>query len=165
MQKSVTLLALVAGLIAVGIALSFYGSMIITEDLAQGVENIGEGGTLEISSELDPSISNEGVFVVQVMEFQEGVISARVVDPFGSQIISMPIGTESFEEKFDISSKGKFSLIIENKGEFTDVVGVIGHLPDTAKFSIGITGFYLLVVGLIGMGVVGIYVVKNRKRN
>ena len=165
MQKSATLLALVGGLIAVGIALSFYGSMIITEDLVQGVENIGEGGSFEITAELDPSISTEGVFVVQVMQFQENVVSARITDPFGSQIITKTIDSESYEEQFDITTKGAFTLIVENSGEFTDVVGVIGHLPDTAKFSVGITGFYLLIIGLIGMGVVGIYVVKNRRRS
>ncbi len=165
MQKSAALLALVGGLIAVGIALSFYGSMIITEDLTQGVQNIGEGGSFEIRAELDPSISSEGVFVVQVMQFQEGSVSARITDPFGSQIVSKTIDSESYEEQFDVTSKGTFTLTVENSGEFTDVVGVIGHLPDTSKFSVGITGFYLLIVGLIGMGIVGIYVVKNRRRN
>lgn len=164
MQKSATMLAVVGGLIAAGIALSFYGSMIITEDLSQAVENIGEGTIIEITAELDPVVNNEGVYVVQTMEFREGMISVRVVDPFGSEIISKIVETESLEEQFEITTSGTFTLIIENAGEHTDVVGVIGHVPDTAKFSIGITGFYLLVVGLIGMGVVGIYVVKNRRR-
>lgn len=165
MQKSATMLAVVGGLIAAGIALSFYGSMIITEDLTQAVENIGEGGTIEISADLDPSINNEGVYVVQVMEFSEGMVSVSIIDPLGSQIISKSVDVESLEEQFEITTAGTYSMIIENSGEYTDVVGVIGHVPDTAKFSVGISGFYLLVAGLIGMGVVGIFVIKNRKKN
>ncbi len=165
MQKAATMLALVGGLIAAGIALSFYGSMIITEDLTQAVENIGQGGTLEISAELDPSVNSEGVYVVQVMEFTEGMISVSLVDPLGSQIVSKVVETESLEEQFEITNSGTYTMTIENAGENTDVVGVLGHVPDTAKFSVGVSGFYLLVVGLIGMGIVGIFVVKNRKRN
>lgn len=165
MQKAATMLAVVGALMAAGIALSFYGSMIITEDLTQAVENIGEGKTLEISAEMDPNVNDEGVYVVQVMEFEEGMISARIIDPIGSQIISKMVESESIEEQFEITTGGTFTLIIENSGEYTDVVGVIGHVPDTAKFSVGVTGFYLLIVGLIGMGVIGIYVVKNRRRN
>lgn len=165
MQKAATMLALVGGLIAAGIALSFYGSMIITEDLTQAVENIGQGGTLEISAELDPSVNSEGVYVVQVMEFTEGTVSVSLVDPLGSQIVSKVVETESLEEQFEITNSGTYTMTIENAGENTDVVGVLGHVPDTAKFSVGVSGFYLLVVGLIGMGIVGIFVVKNRKRN
>ncbi|KAF6242011.1 hypothetical protein C6988_10500, partial [Nitrosopumilus sp. b1] len=99
MQKSATMLAVVGGLIAAGITLSFYGSMIITEDLTQAVENIGEGGTMEISADLDPSINNEGVYVIQVMEFSEGMVSVSIVDPLGSQIISKSVEVESLEEQ------------------------------------------------------------------
>ena len=165
MQKAATMLAIVGGLIAAGIALSFYGSMIIVEDLTQSVDNIGEGSTLEISSELDPEVNDEGFYVVQTMKFQEGMISARVVDPFGSQIVSKVIDSESYQEQFEITSSGTFTLIIENSGEFSDVVGAIGHVPDSTKVSVGITGTFLLIIGLVGMGVVGIYAVKNRRRD
>lgn len=165
MQKAATMLAVVGGLIAAGIALSFYGSMIIVEDLTQSVDNIGEGETLEISVELDSETNDEGFYVVQTMQFKEGMISASVVDEFGSQIISKVIESESFQEQFEISSSGTYTLIIENSGEHSDVVGAIGHIPDSVKVSIGITGSYLLIVGLIGMGVVGIYAVKNRRRD
>ena len=165
MQKAATMLAVVGGLIAAGIALSFFGSMIIVEDLTQDVGNIGEGSTLEISTELDPKINDEGFYVVQTMQFSEGMISARVIDPFGSQMISKIIETESYQEQFEISAEGTYTLIIENSGEHSDVVGAIGHVPDSTKVSIGITGSYLLIAGLIGMGVVGIYLVKNRRRN
>ena len=164
MQKASAMLALVGGLIALGIILSFYGSQVIIEDLAQVDGNIGNGESLETIAELDPTVSEVGVYAVQSRDFNEGDISIQIFDPFGSQIISKTVETESFEEQFDISAKGNFLLVIENSGDSTDVVGVIGHLPDTTKFSIGITGFFLLIVGLLGIAGLGIYVVKNRKR-
>ena len=92
------------------------------------------------------------------------MISARVVDPFGSQIVSKVIDSESYQEQFEITSSGTFTLIIENSGEFSDVVGAIGHVPDATKV-VRITGTFLLIIGLVGMGVVGIYAVKNRRRD
>lgn len=165
MQKAATMLAVVGGLIAAGIALSFFGSMIIVEDLVQQTENIGGGSTLEITAELDPEINDEGFYVVQAMQFSEGMISARVIDPFGGQIISKTVESGSYQEQFEIKSGGTFTLIIENAGENSDIIGAIGHVPDSGKVSVGIAGSYLLIAGLIGMVVVGIYAVKNRRKS
>ena len=72
---------------------------------------------------------------------------------------------ESIEEVFQINEKGSYQLIIENFGsEEAHVAGVIGNMPDDLTLSIGITGFYLLIVGLIGTVGVGIYVAKNKKK-
>lgn len=161
MQKATTMLAVTGCLVAAGIALSFYGSMIITEDLAQSFGNIGDGETIEVSAQLDPA-NGEGVYVVQT-ESERSTVSAIVLDPSGSQIDMVDVGAKSVEEKFAVTTKGVFTLVVENTGEHTGVFGVIGHVPDTARFSVGVTGFYLLVAGLVGMGIVGIYAIKNRK--
>jgi len=151
--------------VTAGIILSFYGSQVITEDFIQVDGNIGNGESIEVITELDPAINDVGVYVVQTMNFNQGDISVKIFDPSGTQMISKTVEIESFEEQFDISSKGSFRLIIENAGDNTDVIGVIGHLPDTAKVAIGYTGFFLLVVGFFGMVVLGIYVVINRRKN
>ena len=164
MQKATTMLAVVGGFIVAGMILSFYGSMIIIDDFAQGTENIGGGDEIRIDAELNPGVNTEGIFAVQTMEFQENTISVAVIDPSGTKIASQRVNTESFEERFEIETAGMFTLVIENSGEPTDVAGAIGHVPDAAKLSVGVTGLYLLAAGLVGMAVVGIYVVKNRKR-
>lgn len=165
MKKTGTILVLVGGLVAVGMILSLYGSQVITEDLIQVDGNIGNGESIEAIVELDPAINDVGVYVVQTMNFNQGDISVQIFDPSGSQIISKTVEIESHEEQFDISSKGSFRLIIENAGDNTEIIGVIGHLPDTAKFSIGVIGFYLLLVGFFGMVGLGINVVINRRKN
>jgi hypothetical protein len=77
----------------------------------------------------------------------------------------MHIDSESFEERFEILSKGTYQLEIENSGlEDIKIVGVIGHMPDNTTISVGVTGFYLLIIGLIGIVGVGIYTIRNRHR-
>ena len=38
-------------------------------------------------------------------------------------------------------------------------------MPDSGTLSVGITGFYLTIVGLIGIIGVGFYAIKNRQKN
>ncbi len=166
MQKASILLLVVGILIALGIALSFYGSQIVTEGLETSETDLEAGGILEIPANLDPLVSDKGVFVVQIMEFKPSTIDARLFDSYGSQIVSKTIEKESHEEQFDITTAGQYKLIIENKGtEKHHVVGVLGHLPDKSKFAVGLTGFYILLVGLVGIVGIGVFAIKNRKKS
>ena len=165
MQKPMVFMVIMGCIMAVGMAMSFYGSQIIIQDLVSEQAEVIPGNSLEITVELDSSVSETGVYVVQTMNFKEDSISAKIFDPFGTQIISKSIESDSFEDRFEISSKGKYQLVIENFGsEETIIVGVLGHMPDKSKLSIGISGFYLLIVGMIGMVGVGIYAFKKRQK-
>ena len=166
MQKAMVFMVIVGSIMAVGMAMSFYGSQIIIQDLVSEQAEVIPGNSLEITVELDSSVSETGVYVVQTMNFKENSISVKISDPFGTQIISKSIESDSFEDRFEISFKGKYQLVIENFGsEETTIVGVLGHMPDKGKLSIGIAGFYLLIVGLTGMVGVGIYAFKKRQKN
>lgn len=165
MRKPTLLLLIVGLLIAAGIGLSFYGSQIITEGLDSGESTLEPGKTLEIQSKLDPSVTDTGVFVVQIMNFKPSSIEATLYDPYETQIISEKIEKESFEKQFEINNLGQYKLVIQNTGnEKFQVIGVLGHLPDKTKFSVGLIGFYVLLVGLVGIVGVGAYVIKNRKK-
>jgi len=165
MQKPMVFMVIMGIIMAVGMAMSFYGSQIIVQDLVSEQAEIIPGNSLEIIVELDYSVSETGVYVVQTMNFKEDSISAKIFDPFGTQIVSKSIESDSFEDRFEISSKGKYQLVIENFGsEKTIIVGVLGHMPDKSKLSIGISGFYLLIVGMIGIVGVGIYAFKKRQK-
>lgn len=165
MQKPIVFLVIVGALLAAGVILSFYGAQLTTQDLTVKEENILSGDSLEISTELDPLKNSNGVFVIQILEDKENVLTAKISDPLGFEILSLPIDRESLEEKFEISSKGTYQLVVENSGlEDLQVVVAIGHMPDKSTISVGITGFYLLIVGLIGIVGVGIYAIRNRNR-
>jgi hypothetical protein len=166
MERSGLFLLIVGVLIIVGMALSFYGSQIITEDLVTEQSDLISGEIFETFADLDPMISESGVYVVQTTNFQENVINVKIFDPIGSQIISKTIESESFEDRFEILSSGEYRIIIENTGsEDTAIFLAIGHLPDTSKLSVGITGFYILVVGMIGIAGLVILTIKNRRKN
>lgn len=165
MQKPTAMIAVVGALIATGIVLSFYGSQVITEGLSQKEELVKPGGLLEISSDFDVTTTRLGVYVVQVQNFKEGTIHAKVFDPSGAEIVSTTVDRESFEQRFDVATSGTYKLLVENTGqEQTQMVAVIGPMPDTGKLSFGITGFYILIVGLIGIVGVGIYSIRNRRK-
>jgi len=165
-KRRLFFLIIVAALIGIGIILSFFGSQLITEGLTVGEQNIMPGNSLQVLAELDPSISQNGVYVVQTKNFREGEIIVKILEPMGGEIISKTIDKNSFEDRFEISSFGTYKLFIENLGqEETQVIGVIGHLPDKSKLSLGITGLYVLTAGLVGVVAVGIYAIKNRRKN
>jgi len=165
MNKPGLLLILIGIIMAAGLVLSIYGSQIITEGFANVDAEVFSGDSLQVTTELDPSISETGVYVVQTQDFQEGVISAKIYDPLDNVIISKTIDVDSFEGNFEISIEGAHKLLIENSGEKeTRIIGVIGYMPDSSKFAVGISGMFLIIVGFIGIIGLGIYSVKIRKK-
>lgn len=166
MQKPAVMVVIVGAMVAVGIILSFYGSQVITEGLVQKEGQIMPGQSLELISDIDTSTSSLGVFVVQIHNPKEGSVHVKVFDPFGIEIISSPIDKESVEQRFDVAASGTYKLLIENTGDGqVQVIAAIGPMPSTSKLSLGITGFYVLVVGLVGIVGVGIYTIRKRRKS
>ena len=165
MEKSVAYLAVVGGLLVTGIILSFYGAQLTVQDLSTNEGMISPSEHLEIQAELDPAKSETGVFVVQILDFRDGEIIAKISDPLGYEFMSKQIDKESVEERFEITSKGAYQLLIENSSpDDIQIMGVLGHMPDKGTLSVGITGFYILIVGLVGIVGVGIYVIKAKRK-
>jgi hypothetical protein len=165
MQKSPIFLVIVSSLIAIGIILSFYGAQLTTQNLIVREEKLVPGSSFEIMAELDLSKGETGVYGILVENFKTNAISVTVIDPLGNQIIANTIDKESTEERFKIDSSGTYKLVIENSGlEETQIVAGVGHMPDNSAISVGITGFYILIVGLIGIAGIGIYALRNRRK-
>lgn len=165
MQKPAVMMLIVGALIAVGIILSFYGSQMVTEGLVQKEGQIMPGQSLDLISDIDVSTSSLGVFVVQVHNPKEGAIHAKVFDPFGAEIISSPIDKESVEQRFDVAASGTYKLLIENTGDGqAQIIAAIGPMPSTGKYSLAITGLYVLIVGLVGIIGIGIYTIRKRRK-
>ena len=166
MEKPLIFLIIVGALIAAGIILSFYGSQLTTQDIIVKEESIAPGSAVEVSIELDPKVSETGVFAVLLEKYEEDSISVSVYDPSGSEIISNIAEKESTEERFEIISSGTYKLEIKNSGlEESQIVAGLGYMPDAVTLSVGITGFYLLIVGLIGIVGIGVYSFRNRQKH
>lgn len=165
MQRPLIFLLIVGSLIGVGIILSFYGAQLATQNLTVKEENLGSDSSMEVMVELDPSIGETGVYGILLAKFEENAISVSVFNPLGTQILSKTIDKESTEERFKIGSSGSYKIVIENSGlEETKIVAGVGYMPDSNTLSVGIAGFDILVVGLIGIVVIGVYTIRNRRK-
>ena len=166
MEKPLIFLLVVGIILGSGIILSFYGAQLTTQDIIVQEESIASGSSVEVSVELDPKLGELGVYAVLIDNFKEDSIFISVYDPLGSEIISTKAEKESTEERFEIISSGDYKLEIENSGlEEAKIVAGLGYMPDSGTLSVGITGFYLVIVGLIGIVGIGFLVIKNRQKN
>ena len=110
------------------------------------------------------NLFQNSIQVLNELEENQKKISATVFDPSGTQIIESTINQSSFEEIFDISEVGTYTLVIgTDSDEVINVVGGIGHVPDSSSYSISTAGFFILLSGMIGVVVLGILLVRERK--
>ena len=99
-------------------------------------------------------------FIFKIREFKRFSF-----ETYKSKIITNSVITNSFEGVFDITESGTYTLLIETStDEVVNVVGGIGHMPDASVYSISMAGFVLLLIGMIGVVVVGIILVRARKK-
>ena len=166
MQKSTILLISSATLIVIGLILSAVGEQIILGGFSQGTGKVSSSQTLSISVEFDSQETSVGIFAVQIMEFKDNTFYAKVLDPFNNEIISQSIIKETIENEFDIFETGTYKLIIEsNSNEEPIVFATIGPFPDASKLSLRPISMIILVIGMAGLVIVGIYGIKNRRRS
>ena len=157
-------LVIVGIMIAIGAMLLIYGSQTITGDLVIEEGKINSLTQLEIKSELDPEINTQGVYAVQTIEGKEYDISAIVIDPLDIKIRDVSINRNSFEDNFEIDDAGTYTLIIStSESEEIPLVGGIGHVPDSTGITISIAGFFVIVLGMIGVAVIGFMIIRQRK--
>ena len=157
-------LVIVGIMIAAGAMLLIYGSQTITGDLVIEEGKISDSVQLEITAELDPNINTQGVYAVQTIEGKEYDIAASVIDPSEVKIRDVSINRNSFEDNFDIDNAGTYTLIITTSdSEDIGLVGGIGHVPDSTGVTISIVGFFMIIIGMIGIAVIGFMIVRQRK--
>ena len=166
MQKAGIILVVSGVLIVIGLMLLAVGNQIILEGVFQGNGKINSSQDLTIPGEFSSEESSIGVFAVQVMEFKENTVSAKVLDPFDNEIASKIVNEETIEEEFDIVDAGAYKLIIQtNSNEDVHVFGAIGPLPDAGKKSLSFVSTYILIIGMVGLVGSGIYKIKSKKKS
>ncbi len=164
MQKSGIVIISSGALIVIGLILLVLGNQIILEGVSQGDGKVSLNQALVISSDFDSQDTSTGVFAIQIMEFKDNIFSAKVADSSDNEIISQPINEDTIEMEFDVLETGTYKLIIESvSNEEILVFAAIGPLPDAGKKSLGFISVYVLVIGMVGLIVGAIYIVKNRK--
>ena len=165
MAKAGKFLVVIGILIGIGAALLFLGSQAITSDIIIQEGQIDSKHKMEIQAKLDQEINSEGVFVVQTTEGIEVFLEVSILDPSKHTIEKNSIVTNSFEGYFYITEAGTYTLVIETTDDdLVNVVGVIGHVPDASAYSISMIGFAMLLIGMTGVIVIGIIMVRQKKR-
>ena len=167
MQKSGLGIVIFGLLIVGGLAVSLVENQTTLEGINQGNGKVSSIEKVTISVEIDKETTPVGIFAVQVMEFKENTISAKILDPSNIEIIAHKVNEETLEKEFDVFESGTYQLIIEGSDDDEIyVTGAIGSLPDTdKKLILSTISLSLLIIGMIGLAVIGISEIRNRKRS
>ena len=167
MQKSGLIIVVLGLFIVSGLVVSIFENQITLEGINQENGKVSTAEKIIISNDLNMQKTPIGVFAVQVMDFKENTFSVKVLDPSDIEIISQQIDTDTIEEEFDVLETGTYKLQIESSSDDEIyVVGAIGPLPDPyKKFIISAISTSLILIGMMGLVVIGIYGIKNRKRS
>lgn len=166
MTKSSSIFIVAGALIIVGFALSIYGSQLIIENVSILEGTLDPTQTMDIQTTLEPEKNEGGRYVVQITDFTDEIVNIRVLDPNEVLIISKSVSQKSFEGEFEITSPGTYKLIIENPGDNDiRIVGAIGYMPNDIVLAVNTSSLIIIVVGLGGIMVGGVYLVRTRRKN
>ncbi|MBT3861371.1 MAG: hypothetical protein HOF73_01045 [Nitrosopumilus sp.] len=167
MQKTGLFIVIFGILIVAGLAISVIENQITLEGITQGNGKVNSVQVVTISVDLNKNETPIGIFAVQIMEFKENMFSVKILDPSGTEIISERIIEETTEQEFKVLDSGKYELIIQSfEDKESYVAGAIGPLPDAEKkFIISNISTLCIIIGMIGLGVVVIYEIKNKRKS
>lgn len=151
-------------LVAIGIGLSVYATQLVIENLTTQEGFVGSGMAMEVYKELNPAENENGVYVIQIDDFQDvGGITTSVFDPLGNVVITKSIDSNPFQDGFRISMVGTYKLLVENSADKeVHLMAVIGYLPQDQSLTVSIFGFVVILIGLVGLVVGTLYFIKSR---
>lgn len=152
------------GLVAIGMILSYTGASVISGQVS--IKETLVNGTIPVTleKELDPTITNQGAFVVRAEGIEKASLVATVYGPTG-EITSKSIIDVSTEEYFDIESKGTYRLEVRNSAEEVPIVMGLTHMPDKSIVALNILGQSMIITGFVGVGIAAIYALKTKKKS
>ena len=167
MQRSGLIIVILGLFIVSGLIVSIFENQITLEGINQENGKVSITEKLTIPVDLDMGKTPVGVFAVQIMDVRKNTFSVKVLDPSDIEIISQQIDKDTTEDEFDVLETGTYKLLIESSSDDEIyVAGAIGPLPDPdKKIIMSIISTSLIVIGMIGLGVIGMYGIKNRKRS
>ena len=167
MQKAGLMVVIAGILIVSGLIISVLGNQLTLEGIVQENGKVSSTQTVSISADFDADNTQIGIFAVQIMESKESTTYAKILDPSDIEIVSQKVNEDTIEREFDITETGTYTLLIQGSSdEEIFVTGAIGPLPDTdKKFIISIISTSVLIIGMSGLVMIGIYLIVNRKRS
>jgi hypothetical protein len=164
MKKSHLILFVGGGLVAIGMILSYTGASVISGQVS--IKETLVNGTIPVTleKELDPTITEQGAFVIRAEGIEKANLFATVYGPTG-EIVSKKITEVSTEEYFDIESKGAYRLEVRNSAEEIPIVMGLTHMPDKSIVALNMLGQSMIITGFVGVGIAAIYALKTKKKS
>ena len=165
MKKFKLVIIISAILVIIGISLTFYESQLINWSVINQQQNLLPGATMTLTKDFDPAKNQNGVYSVQITDFREDDnIKVSIFNPSGEAMISKSITKSPLQENFIISTNGTYKMQIENQGsQEAQILAVLGNYPQNIAL-IDMCGFILLIIGLSGLAIGIMYLVKNRSK-
>jgi len=166
-QKGGLLIVIFGILIVAGLGTSVLENQVTLEGITQGNGKVNTSEIVTISVDLDKDKTPTGIFAVQIMEFKENTFSAKILDPSGIEIISERINEDTIEQEFRVLDSGNYELIIQSSDDKESyVAGAIGPLPDADnKFIFSTISTVCIILGMIGLVIIAIVEIRNKKRS
>jgi hypothetical protein len=166
-QKAGLMVVIAGVLIVSGLIISVLGNQVALEGIIQENGKVSLTQTVSVSADFDADNTQVGIFAVQIMESKESTTYAKILDPSDIEIISQKVNEDTIEMEFDVRETGTYTLLIQGSSdEEIFVTGAIGPFPDTdKKFIISIISTSVLIIGMSGLVMIGIYLIINRKRS
>ncbi len=163
MKKLKFLLIISAVLTIIGIGLTIYEFQVINENVANKQQNLTAGESMILTKSLNKEKNQDGVYLIQVTDFNENdKLTLTVFNPTDTIIISKSITINPIQENFLINLSGNYTIQIENKGtNEVQALVAIGSNPKNVS-SLDIIGFILLLIGLVGVVLGLIYFLRIR---
>ncbi|HJU14161.1 MAG TPA: hypothetical protein VJ792_06855 [Candidatus Nitrosotalea sp.] len=165
MARQKAILVISGILVVAGILISFMQSETEMSGIATSQQTVPAGGSMNVSKALDPSVSTHAVYSIQVTDFKQGqTLSASVIDPYGSSVLTRTVSKSPYQENFTVYSAGLYNLKIENNAQADlQVNGIIGYYPQAASL-LDFASVAILIAGLSGLAVGMMYLIKSRTR-
>lgn len=166
MVKSKPIIIASGILVLVGIAITAYQSQITSENLSNEQNTIGIGTQMIVTKDMNPNNNQNGVYSIQITDFKDNDnVKATVIDPNGIPIITKSITKSPIQEMFKIKASGNYTLEIGNQGQREiQVLGIIGYYPQGIEWA-DISGFIVLMIGLSGLAIGIMYLIRNRVKS
>jgi hypothetical protein len=150
-------------LVIIGIGISFYQSQMEMDSINSQQQSLATKASMAVIKNLDPSENKNGVYAVQISDFKSGdSVKVDIADPTGTMVTARSIVKSPFQENFTISQPGNYTLQIQNTGQNeTQILGIIGYYPQGGTV-LDVLGIIVLIVGLGGLAVGMVYLIKRR---
>lgn len=163
MDRPALLLLTMAGILAAGLGLSIYSSMVFFEDIVVVDAMLSRADPVEVSAPIPPGT---GVYAINIQDYTDDMkIRAHVQGPLGYTMASVEVETQTIQGIFDVDEQFEYTLVIQTDDTNpVRVTGALGPEPDASRTSLGFVSLYMLVVGVLGMIAATTYLVVKRRR-